>query len=124
MAGSHVRGPHSNRQAGIPESPQVAPHVGQPAASTAGDILDDDDPGPEFSDDPEHLIPEAGPLSGKPLPESRRADVLAGEATAEHIDGNKLVCADGADIGEPLGMGPVSREDGETEGIGLYLPGG
>jgi hypothetical protein len=44
----------------VTEHVQVTPHRGQPSALAAGDVLDDDEAGPDLADDAGELAPEAG----------------------------------------------------------------
>ena len=65
---------------------------------------------------------EAGAgLDAKSFAESGCADILAGESSAEKIDSWRM--GDCCDIGEPLHVGKVVREDARTERIDLALPG-
>lgn len=85
-------------------------------------VLDDNPARRDLLDDAEVLEDEPAPVAREPGALASGAEVLAGEASAKHIDGREVVSADGADVVEALGVGPVSGEDVTTEGGALDLP--
>jgi hypothetical protein len=73
----------------VTESVQIGPHTAQPTLPAAGDVLDDDDRGPQFFDDIAGGEPEARSLSVESPSASGAADVLAGESEGEDMHGNE-----------------------------------
>jgi hypothetical protein len=122
MRRSKVSGGNPQGAASIPEFVQRVPHRAQPSAPSAGDVLDDDEAGPELSDDAPELPPEAGALAFEPRAEPRRRDVLAGEASADETNGSECCRPDSSDIVVPPCVRPVLREDLAAERVDLDLP--
>lgn len=87
-----------------------------------GDVFDDDTGGAHLVDDSGVLEPEAGSISGKAGALSRGGNVLAGEASAEDIDGGKRRNSNCLNISKSPRVGPVSRQYLQAKGIALDLP--
>ncbi len=89
MRRSDVSGadPHGFRM--IPELLQAGPHLAQPAARAAFDVLDDDDPRPELADNSEVFVPKTGSGAVESCPAPSSADVLTWKATADDVDWSK-----------------------------------
>lgn len=122
VSGAHVTGSHSNRQAGVPEVPQGAPQHGHVATPGVSDVLDHNPAWTELIDNPPHLEPQAGPRAFEAGALAGGGQILAWKPAAEHVNPGQIVRADGADIVEPLGLGPVLRQDVATVGGLLNLP--
>lgn len=119
--GSNVRGAHSNRQRGIPDLPEPAPHDGQPLPPRAMDVFDDDEAGSQDADDSAELPPEAGAVGAEPALFAGEAEVLAWKAAANDIWtlGRRI------DLPHVLvapRIRPVLRKHGTTERVDLGLP--
>lgn len=104
----------------VSEVAQLAPHRGQPGALAVRDVLDDDDRRPDFFGDAVELEPEPTSVAGETGLLAGGADVLAGETSAEEIDGGKRPSC--RDVIEPLNVGPVLGEDAAAELVLLDLP--
>ena len=59
----------------------------KPALSERRDVLDDDECGSEFTDDPEVLEPEAGSFAAESGAATSERDVLTGESATDHVHG-------------------------------------
>jgi hypothetical protein len=93
-----------------------------PAPGAGGDVLDDDPPGAQLTDDPGKLKPQSRALSSKARALACARDVLAGETATDDIDGAKVVLSDCADIIEPFNVRPVTLENETAELRLLDLP--
>lgn len=94
----------------------------EPARPERGDVFDDDEAGPKGGHKPSVLGPKAASSTRKASASAGEADVLAGEAAADEVDGGELVADDGSDVGEPVDAGPPSSKDSCAEWVILYLP--
>jgi hypothetical protein len=72
--------------------------------------------------DSRELVPEAASSTSEASSLARGADVLAGESSADEIDGFEISSTNAADIIEPLRLGPVLRENREAQLVLLDLP--
>lgn len=122
MRGADVRRRKRVGTGSVPQQVQVSPHVGQPTPGTAGDVLDDDEARRDLLDDPAELVPESASLTGKTGALARRADVLAGEPSAEETDLFDFLPVDSSNILIPLRARPVLSQHLAAEGIALDLP--
>jgi hypothetical protein len=84
------------------------------------DVLHEHEPRSHVSNDPAKITPEARPLAREPRALSGEADVLAGEAAADEVDGGESV--DGADVVISNSVRPVLCENVTTPRIPFHLP--
>jgi hypothetical protein len=76
----------------IPDRAELAEHLLQSARAKDRTILNEDKPWPKIGDEAEHLTPKATFGSVRSSHSPGEADVLAGEAANDDINGNS-VCA-------------------------------
>lgn len=77
----------------------------------------------EFTDDSGELEPETGSVDESSFfVPSGNADVLAGEAAADEIDGLEVIDANFSDVGESWDIGPPLLENFVAEFVDLHLP--
>lgn len=105
----------------VPRFGKVSENGSQSARSERCDVLHDDDAGSKLASDARELEPQTAALTceASALPCVRH--VLAGEPTAEDVDGGRI-SGDGSHVVESKSVGPVSREDAAAPRIGLALP--
>lgn len=106
----------------IPDPVEVGRNSVQPARHEGRHVFDDHDAGPQLSDDPEVLAPEAGAGSGEAGVFARDRDVLTRESATNHLDWLKVARADAAHVRVTSGRGPVHREHPAAPGVKLDLP--
>jgi hypothetical protein len=96
----------------IPERGKVAENGSHSPSKQRCDVLHDDVSGSYFANDPSELVPKTGPLSCESSSFSCNADVLAGEAAADEIDGPiSLGCRESPHVVVPWDVGPMLGED-------------
>ena len=107
-----------------PERGQVTEHFTESPPVVSGkeprDVLHEHEARSNVRNDPAILAPEARPLARESGALSGEADVLAGEAAADEVDGGESV--DGADVVISNSVRPVLREHGPPELFLLDLP--
>lgn len=106
----------------VPAIGQVSEYVGESPNSEACDVFHKDELRLQIANEPKLLPPQSAALSVEPGAEARLADVLAGEAPDEEVDGRqrrRRRFGDVAVVGDP---GPVAGEDGGAVGVGLAVP--
>jgi hypothetical protein len=88
LAVKNPPGPH------IPEFRQPSNDEGKVPSSVRGtkarDVLDKNPGGSELSDDATELEPESRTCAIKPRTASRNAEILAGEASTDEVNGNEI----------------------------------
>jgi len=104
-----------------PERGQVPENAVEPSPAKRADVLHDDVEGSKLANKTGVLEPETRSLARKPRALPRDADVLAGEAATDDIDGdavsNKSVCREGPHIVIARDAGPVLCENGAAVGL-------
>lgn len=93
----------------IPERGQVTEDSPEPSVPQLRDVLHDDDSWSKVANDASEVRPEARARTGEARSFAGDGDVLAGEPSANDVDGNKASCADGANIIEPFCAWPMLR---------------
>ena len=121
VSGAHVTGAQSNRQAGIPEIPEGAPHDGHVTTPCVSDVLDHNPSWLELTDNPPHLVPESRAGAFEPGALARGGEILTGKPAAEHVYGGQVVRPDVADVVEAGHVGPMLRQDVPTVAVALDL---
>jgi hypothetical protein len=107
----------------IPERGKVAENGSHSPSKQRCDVLHDDVSGSYFANDPSELVPKTGPLSCESSSFSCNADVLAGEAAADEIDGPISVAGrEGSHVTVARHVGPVLGEDAVGIVINLHPP--
>lgn len=118
------------RKCGAPtEAAESTPHSASYPSSARSpsnkrwNVLHDDEAGSQFANDALELAPEPGSGPGEPGPFAGDADVLAGEAAADEIDGGKGSSACVPDISHrPVNAGPVLAQHPARARVHLDLP--
>lgn len=90
----------------------------------AGDVLDEHASRSKRANGVSHGEPEAAALTGEPCTSAGVAEVLAGEAAGEPVDGFEFVVGEGADVGVAGPSGVVGGEDGAAGVVCFAGPGG
>jgi hypothetical protein len=104
----------------IPERGKVAENGSHSPSKQRCDVLHDDVSGSYFANDPSELVPKTGPLSCESSSFSCNADVLAGEAAADEIDGPiSLGCWESPHVVVSWDVGPMLGED--AVGVVIYF---
>jgi len=110
-------------------SPSISPAANASSGGAEGrtekgwDVLDDDISRFKLANDPSEFGPKTRALSVDPGSLAGDGEVLAGEASADEVDGGEVVGAGVSDVPEPLGVGEVLGKDGAAVGVLLDLPG-
>jgi hypothetical protein len=94
-----------------------------PPGEEGRDVLHDDVAGSKLANDPGELGPKTRAGAVDPGSSAGAAEVLAGEAAADEIDGVELTGADLAHVLESDGVREVPGEDCPAVGVLLDLPG-
>ena len=92
----------------------------EPLCREARDVFDDDARGFDLVNDSAVLAPESAALTVESCALAGAADVLAGEPSADDVDGWKSSSC--ADIVVPRRIGPVFCENAQAERFTLHLP--
>lgn len=109
----------------IPARGQVSENTSKPlVTSESWDVLHDDVSGSKLANDPSELGPKTRALTVDASLVASDAEVLAGEASADEVDGGEVVCSDRSHVFESLGVGEVLGEYGSAVGVELDLPEG
>ncbi len=87
-----------------------------------GHVLHDDVWGSKLANDPGELGPKTRAGAVDPGSPAGGAEVLAGEAAADEVDGVEVPGSDLSHVLEPGGVGKVPGEDGSAVGVLLDLP--
>lgn len=109
-------------------SPSIRPAANASSGSAEGgtekgwNVLDDDVSRSKLANNPSELGPKTRAGAVDPGSLAGDGEVLAGEASADEVDGGEVMGANLSDILESLGVGEVLSEDGSTVGIDLDLP--
>ena len=106
----------------IPALGQPSEYDSKPPSKQSWYVFHDDESGSKCANDPEVLKPEARPSAVEPGPGAGVAEILAGETSADDVDGSESF--GGSDIVISPGVGPVLREDSAAERVSLNLPNG
>lgn len=85
-------------------------------------VLHDCVTGSKLAQHSSELGPKSRARSVEALAFVREREVLAGEATAHHVDRREAVRPHASHVVEALRLGPVALEDGAAVGVLLYLP--
>lgn len=105
----------------IPDRGQVTQDDGESAASEDGDVLDNHEAGPKIANESGKMEPEAGPRACNTSVLAGLAEVLAGEAAADDIDGSvpssKLGCVQLRDIVVAVNVGPMAGKNCPAVGV-------
>jgi hypothetical protein len=103
----------------IPERGQGSENVSKPSTKQCCDVFQDDISGCQFANQTGDLVEQTAALSGKPCAFACGANVLAGEAAADDINGNsigsKLVCGKFSHVSVARNVWPVLGEDAARE---------
>jgi hypothetical protein len=86
------------------------------------DVLHEDVAGSKVANGSDVFTPQAGPGSVDPGSLPGKAEVLAGESSAEDIDGFDGAPIHGADVSVSRNGRPVLGEDALTVGVDFNLP--
>src|SRR5690606_23559328 len=84
----------------IPARGQVSEYDAQPSSKQRCYVLHDDVAGSKLANDPGKLRPQAGAFASNACSLSGIANVLAGEASADEINGREIVSADFSHVSE------------------------
>jgi hypothetical protein len=76
----------------IPERGQVSENVSKPSTKQSCDVFHEDVSRSNFANNSGVLSPQPAALAGKSSALSRKANVLAGEAAADNVNGNSVCC--------------------------------
>ena len=87
MTSANLTGGDAQGHGLIASCPKVSPHERQPPSGPAGHVLDDDPRRARLAGDPSELVPESGAGAVEARALSGAGHVLAGEPSAEEIDG-------------------------------------
>jgi hypothetical protein len=99
-----------------PDLGQVSENGSESPRSESWDVFDNHPSGPYCANDPSKLVPKTRPLSCESCPLARNADVLAGEAAADEIDGPiSLGCWESPNVIMAWHVGPMLGKD--TAGV-------
>nr|CUV22220.1 conserved protein of unknown function [Ralstonia solanacearum]CUV36552.1 conserved protein of unknown function [Ralstonia solanacearum] len=88
------------------------------------DVLKDQPARPQLVDDADDFVEESAALASESGALAHGAEVLAGEAADDGIDGEQVVPSAGAHIIEALGVGEAVCEYGAADRVDFDLPGG
>ena len=115
---------HHQRPAGVARRFQSGEHPVRAVDAQRRDVLSDYPIGSAFLDQPQHLEPEGAAPAVEAGPRPGVADVLAGEAAAQHLRrghavGSQPFGGELSDIGIAAAAGPVPGQDGAGEWVGL-----
>jgi hypothetical protein len=113
-----------DRKRRVALSLQVSPYRVNPPPCPRGDVLDDDPARTEALSNMEEAVPEAASITAKARALAGGAEVLAGEAPAQEVDGGEGCEVEGPDIVVDLRLGPVAPQHLAAEGVALALPEG
>jgi hypothetical protein len=106
----------------VPARGQFSENRSKPATKESCDVLQHDESGSHFANDPCEFPPKAGAVPIQSGSGSSNAEILAGEASADEIDGGEVLGSNGFDIFEPLGLWPVVCKNTAAERVRLDLP--
>jgi hypothetical protein len=99
----------------IPERGQGSENVSKPSTKQCCDVFQQDISGCQFANQTGDLVEQTAALSGKPRALPCCADVLAGEAACDDIDGNsigsKSLCGECSNVIVNRNLGPVFAEN-------------
>ena len=102
---------------------QVIVHPVIASSSKSRYVFSDDPSWSALSDDAGVLGPQSAALAVDAGSPAGQADVLAGEAAADDVDGLHGVASNRSDVLVQRRVRPVLAEDGAREGLDLTLPG-
>lgn len=74
----------------IPERGQISENVSKPSTKQCCDVFHDDVSGCQLANQAGDFRPKPAALTGKPCTLSGRADILAGEPSADRVNGNSI----------------------------------
>lgn len=118
----HIRSSEAPGLDPVAKGQEIVLHTGQPRSLARGDVFDDDAEGSQFVDDPGVLKPQSGSVSAETDAFAGGGDILAGEASAEDVDGGKVGSSNCLHIGKSPRFGPVPRQHLQAKRIALDLP--
>jgi hypothetical protein len=123
MWSSDVDSTHHKRFAGVVDLFQVSDDPVSAASSESRAVLNDDETGSNLGDEASVFAPEAGAVSVESGATTRKADVLAGEASADDISGNsicpKLISRERPNVLIDWHLRPMLAEHGAAIGFDL-----
>jgi hypothetical protein len=120
MTSANLTGGDAQGHGIVAACPKISPHERQPPSGPAGHVLDDDPRRARLAGDAGEVVPQSGAGAVEACSLSGAGHVLAGEPSAEEIDGGQ-VGANGAHVVEALRLGPVGCQDRLAERIRLDL---
>jgi hypothetical protein len=106
---------------GLDDDAKVLASIG---IEQAHDVFKHHPLGPYFFDDATDFPEKAGSRPCKPGSCPHAGDILAGEASGEHVNSGQVVCANGSHVGEALGIWESVGEHLLAGGIDFDLPSG
>jgi hypothetical protein len=106
----------------IPERGQVPENSAKPPSKEICDVLHEDVAGSKLANQAGVLAPKTRPLAFDPRSSAGDAEVLAGEAAAEHIDGFDICASELSHVGVARHAGPMPLKDAAGVGVGFAVP--
>jgi hypothetical protein len=94
----------------IPERGQVSENVSKSSTKESCDVFHDDVAGSKLANESCIFSPEAGALTGQPGARPGKADVLAGEAAADHVHGSDHLSSQRGHVVETRHVRPMRRQ--------------
>ncbi len=115
MSGANVGSGYAMPFRVIPERGQGPENVSKSAIKERCHVFQDNEARSQLANDADHLEEQPGTLACQTLPHDvRDADVLAGEASADGVNGNSVCCqalgGEGSDVIVARHLGPVFRQ--------------
>jgi hypothetical protein len=106
----------------IPDRGQASEYAVESSSKESWDVLHDDVSGSKLANDSEHLEPKTRPFAVESSPEAESADVLAGEAAGDDVNGRDCLGVDVPDVWHAKHVRPVLLKNSEGVRVELALP--